>query len=153
MVEVLSGPVRRRRTPQEKIAIIQQTMEPGMTVSHVARLHGINAKQIFKWRRQYEDGSLTAVASGEEVVPASELAAANKQIRELQRLLGKKRWKLRSSKGPWSSVGQKNGLRTRPCCPGDNDDPAIRGDWIDVIRRILWRVRCIAIPGSAYCAP
>ncbi|MEC5342575.1 cation:dicarboxylase symporter family transporter [Brenneria populi] len=44
MVEVLSGPERRlRRTPQEKIAIIQQTMEPGMTVSHVARLHGINA--------------------------------------------------------------------------------------------------------------
>ncbi|MYL95644.1 transposase, partial [Citrobacter werkmanii] len=38
MVEVLSGPERRRRrTPQEKIAIIQQTMEPGMTVSHVAR--------------------------------------------------------------------------------------------------------------------
>lgn len=37
MVEVLSGPERRRRrTPQEKIAIIQQTMEPGMTVSHVA---------------------------------------------------------------------------------------------------------------------
>ena len=30
------------------------------------------------------------MASGEEVVPASELAAANKQIRELQRLLGKK---------------------------------------------------------------
>lgn len=29
MVEVLSGPERRRRrTPQEKIAIIQQTMEP-----------------------------------------------------------------------------------------------------------------------------
>lgn len=54
MVEVLSGPERRRRrTPQEKIAIIQQTMEPGMTVSHVARLHSINANQIFKWRKQY----------------------------------------------------------------------------------------------------
>jgi transposase len=39
-----------------------------MTVSHVARLHGINANQIFKWRRQYEDGLLTAVASSEEVV-------------------------------------------------------------------------------------
>lgn len=56
MVEVLSGPERRRRrTPQEKIAIIQQTMEAGMTVSHVVRLHGINANQIFKWRRQYEE--------------------------------------------------------------------------------------------------
>lgn len=43
MVEVLSGP-ERRHTPQEKIAIIQQTMEPGMTVSHVAHLHGINAR-------------------------------------------------------------------------------------------------------------
>ncbi|MGT0792812.1 hypothetical protein ACVODR_23155, partial [Shigella sonnei] len=34
--------------------------------------------------------SLTAVAAGEQVVPASELAAAMKQIKELQRLLGKK---------------------------------------------------------------
>nr|UGK56664.1 hypothetical protein [Escherichia coli] len=42
------GVVHRRK----KIAIIQQTMEPGMTVSHVARLHGINANQIFKWRKQ-----------------------------------------------------------------------------------------------------
>ena len=92
MVEVLSGS-ERRRTPQEKIAIIQQTIEPGMAVSHVARLHGINANQIFKWRRQYEDGSLTAVASGEEVVPVSELTAANKQIREIQRLPGKKTMK------------------------------------------------------------
>ncbi|MEY1637883.1 IS3 family transposase [Morganella morganii] len=91
MVEVLTGPERRRRrTPQEKIDIIQQTMQPGMSVSHVARLYGINANQIFKWRKQYENGSLTALKSGEDVVPASELAAANKQIRELQRLLGKK---------------------------------------------------------------
>lgn len=38
MVELLSGPERRRRRrsiSQEKIAIIQQTMEPGITVSHV----------------------------------------------------------------------------------------------------------------------
>ncbi|HGG4756902.1 TPA: IS3 family transposase [Salmonella enterica subsp. enterica serovar Ball] len=134
MVEVLSGPERRlRRTPQEKIAIIQQTMEPGMTVSHVARLHGINANQIFKWRKQYEDGLLTAVTSGEEVVPASWLAAANKQIRELQRLLGKKRWKQIFLKKPWSSVGQKNGLRMRPCCPGTTTN-----------RRLpeYWRVAC-----------
>lgn len=33
---------------------------------------------------------LTAITAGEDVVPASELAAAIKQIRELQRLLGKK---------------------------------------------------------------
>ena len=44
MVEVLTGAERRRRrTPQEKISIVQQTFEPGMTVSHVARLHDVNA--------------------------------------------------------------------------------------------------------------
>lgn len=65
-------------------------MQFGMSVSHVARLYGINANQIFKWRKQYESCSLTALKSGEDVVPVSELAAANKQTRELQRLLGKK---------------------------------------------------------------
>lgn len=73
-----------------KIAIIQQSMEPGMTVSHVTCLHGINANQTLKWSRQYKDGSLAVVASGEEVVHASEVAAANKQISELQLLLDKK---------------------------------------------------------------
>nr|WP_277450576.1 transposase [Klebsiella pneumoniae] len=38
---LLGQEARKRKTPQEKIAIIQQTMEPGMNVSHVARLHGI----------------------------------------------------------------------------------------------------------------
>ncbi|ENI6592183.1 TPA: IS3 family transposase, partial [Escherichia coli] len=78
------------RTTQEKIAIVQQSFEPGMTVSLVARQHGVAASQLFLWRKQYQEGSLTAVAAGEQVVPASELAAAMKQIKELQRLLGKK---------------------------------------------------------------
>ncbi|ENI9457684.1 IS3 family transposase, partial [Escherichia coli] len=75
---------------QEKIAIVQQSFEPGMTVSLVARQHGVAASQLFLWRKQYQEGSLTAVAAGEQIVPASELAAAMKQIKELQRLLGKK---------------------------------------------------------------
>ncbi|HAO2711896.1 TPA: IS3 family transposase, partial [Escherichia coli] len=90
MIDVLGSEKRRRRTTQEKIAIVQQSFEPGMTVSLVARQHGVAASQLFLWRKQYQEGSLTAVAAGEQVVPASELAAAMKQIKELQRLLGKK---------------------------------------------------------------
>ena len=44
----------------------------------------------FNQSSRYKEGSLTAVAAGEDVVPASELTAALKQVRELQRLLGKK---------------------------------------------------------------
>ncbi|WP_307963908.1 IS3 family transposase [Shigella flexneri] len=85
MIDVLGPEKRRRRTTQEKIAIVQQSFEPGMTVSLVARQHGVAASQLFLWRKQYQEGSLTAVAAGEQVVPASELA-----VKELQRLLGKK---------------------------------------------------------------
>lgn len=90
MIDVLGPEKRRRRTTQEKIAIVQQSFEPGMTVSLVARQHGVAASQLFLWCKQYLEGSLTSVVAGEQVVPASELAAAMKQIKELQRLLGKK---------------------------------------------------------------
>lgn len=39
-------------------------MEPGMTMSHVACLHGIQPSLLFKWKKQYQEGSLTAVAVG-----------------------------------------------------------------------------------------
>ncbi|MFC0574609.1 IS3 family transposase [Paraburkholderia solisilvae] len=90
-MEVLTGPERRRRwSADEKLAMVRETFEPGKTVSMVARLHGINPNQLFQWRKLHQDGSLSAVSAGEEVVPASELGDALKQIKELQRLLGKK---------------------------------------------------------------
>ncbi len=90
MIDVLRPEKCKQRTMQEKIAIVQQSFKPGMTVSLVARQHGVAASQLFLWRKQYQEGSLTAVAAGEQVVPASELAATMKQIKEVQRLLGKK---------------------------------------------------------------
>ena len=92
-----------------------------MTVSHVACLHGINANQIFKWRRQYEDGSLTAVSSGQDVVPASELAAATRQIRELQRLLGKKTMEAEILKEAVEYGRAKKWTAHAPLLPGDDE--------------------------------
>ncbi|WP_316890985.1 IS3-like element ISRso10 family transposase [Ralstonia edaphi] len=90
-MEVLTGPERRRRwSVEEKLAMVRESFEPGKTVSMVARRHGVNPNQVFQWRKLYQDGSLSAVSAGEEVVPASELAEALKQVRELQRMLGKK---------------------------------------------------------------
>ncbi|VGK03855.1 IS2 repressor TnpA [Klebsiella pneumoniae] len=70
MIDVLGPEKRRRRTTQEKIAIVQQSFEPGMTVSLVARQHGVAASQLFLWRKQYQEGSLTAVAAGEPLPSA-----------------------------------------------------------------------------------
>jgi len=51
-VDILSGVQRRRRwTPEEKIQIVEQTYVPGMSVSLVARRHGIGGNRLFTWRR------------------------------------------------------------------------------------------------------
>lgn len=90
-VEVITSVQRRRRwSTEEKVAIVQETYAPGMSVSMVARQHGVAPNQVFQWRRLYAEGALSAVGAGEEVVPASEYKALQHQVRELQRLLGKK---------------------------------------------------------------
>ncbi|WP_426117228.1 IS3 family transposase [Pseudomonas sp. DSP3-2-2] len=88
--ELLGQERRRRWSPEQKLAMVRESLEPGQSVSVVARRNGINANQLFLWRKLYQDGSLSAVSAGEAVVPASELSDAFKQIRELQRMLGKK---------------------------------------------------------------
>jgi transposase len=90
-IEVITSVQRRRRwSADEKAQIVQETYAPGMSVSLVARQHGIQPNQLFTWRRLYAAGALSAVGAGEEVVPASDYRALQQQVRELQRLLGKK---------------------------------------------------------------
>ena len=89
-VVTVSEERRRRWSVQEKAALVKETYEPGMSVSLVARKHGISASQLFNWRKLEREGALVAVHSGESVMPASELAAARAQIAQLQRMLGKK---------------------------------------------------------------
>ena len=38
---------------------MQLTMEPGASVAEIARSYGLNANQLFKWRRAWERGELT----------------------------------------------------------------------------------------------
>ena len=55
--------VRRWRSVAEKRRIVELTMVPGASVALVARAHGVNANQVFKWRREFERGELPAAAS------------------------------------------------------------------------------------------
>ena len=89
--EILTGPERRRRwSVAEKLEMVAESRQAGITVSLVARRRGISPSQLFTWRRLAEQGALTATQAEEEVVPASAFRAQQEQIRELQRLLGKK---------------------------------------------------------------
>jgi transposase len=67
MMEV--GAKRRRRSKQERRAIVEETLKPGASVSRVARAHDINANQVFAWRRLYREGQLEVSAGTKALVP------------------------------------------------------------------------------------
>jgi len=84
-----SQPGRRRRySLEEKRRFVDEARTSG--VSSVARKYGVSASQLFRWRRLADDGALEAIGADEEVVPVSEMKQLQNQVRELQRLLGKK---------------------------------------------------------------
>jgi transposase len=58
VVTLKDGRTRRFRSKQERRRIVEETMKAGASVALVARAHDVNANQVFKWRRQYEQGRL-----------------------------------------------------------------------------------------------
>jgi transposase len=54
----LAAPKRQQRTVQEKRRIVEETLAEGASVARVARAHGVNANQVFGWRRLYHAGRL-----------------------------------------------------------------------------------------------
>src|SRR3954465_13307307 len=57
-IAVLGTERRRRWSYQEKVRIIEETTEPGVTVSEVARRHGLAPSVVFTWRRLAREGRL-----------------------------------------------------------------------------------------------
>lgn len=59
---------RRRWSVQEKLRIVLETLEAGVSVPVVARRHCVNANQLFIWRSQYRRGELGANDGGDPAV-------------------------------------------------------------------------------------
>ena len=75
--------VRRWRSVSEKRQIVQLTMEPGASVALVARAHGLNANQLFKWRRAFERGELAdSSVSAQALLPVTIAPSSAAEISE-----------------------------------------------------------------------
>jgi len=59
-IQVRGRERRRFRTVEEKRRIVEAALEPGASVARVARAYGVNANQLFGWRRLYLEGRLEA---------------------------------------------------------------------------------------------
>ncbi len=90
-VEVITGVARRRRfTTEQKLLVVNETLQPGMSISYVARRHGFSPSLIFRWRRLMSEGGKEAVRADEDVVAASEVRRLEERVRDLERSLGRK---------------------------------------------------------------
>lgn len=58
---------RRYRTPEEKRRIVEETLTSETSVAIMARRHGVNANQLFQWRKLYQAGLLGASPSAAQV--------------------------------------------------------------------------------------
>jgi len=111
-VEILSSIQRRRRyTLDQKMAVLAEAGQPGMSISFVARKHGIAPSLLFGWRRRMAEGGKEAVRADDEVVSREELRAAQKRIRELERVLGKKTLENEILREAVKVAHEKNGYR------------------------------------------
>lgn len=119
-VEVITGVQRRRRwTPAQKLEWVRRTMEPGMSVSLLAREAGITASQLFQWRKAYTEGSLVAVGANEPVVPASELQEALRRVKQLEAALGRKTLENEILKEAVDFAKSKKWIARSPLLPGE----------------------------------
>ena len=95
-IELITGTARRRHwSTEQKPRIIEESFEPGETVSSAARRNGVAPNLLYRWRRLMSEGGVTAVGSDEAVVGNSEV-----------RKLGCGNWNGSSVARPW---------RTRSC--------------------------------------
>lgn len=83
-IEVISGAGGRRRwTLDDKARIVEETLEPGASVSVVARRHGLTPQQLFGWRREARKRSEASEDATPSFVPAVvDLASPHRRGRQ-----------------------------------------------------------------------
>src|SRR6185503_5856199 len=60
---------RQLRSRQERRQIVEETLQPGVSVARIARAYEINANQLFRWRKEYREGRLEAEPNANKLLP------------------------------------------------------------------------------------
>jgi transposase len=60
---------RRHRSKQERREIAEESLQPGASVAVIARSHGVNANQVFHWRKLLREGRLDVKTVSTQLMP------------------------------------------------------------------------------------
>jgi hypothetical protein len=112
-MELVTGVARRRRFSTElKLALVAETMQPGMSVSYVARRDGLSPAWRFRWRLMSEIGK-EALRADDNVVAGPRSAAWKSVCVSWNGCLATRPWKSRSSRRLANQRRQKNRFSCR----------------------------------------
>jgi transposase len=119
-IELITGALRRRRwSADEKAAMVAESLEPGVNVSELARLRGINRGLLLTWRR----AALRAASPADEAfvpIRIDEATASSAGLPDERRAAS-----VTADAAATPAVGtieiERGGLRIRFCGPGDTD--------------------------------
>jgi transposase len=87
---ITDGGRRRRWSANEKVRIVEETLEEGTSISVVARRNGVAPNLLYRWRRLMLDGGAVAVSEDDDVTSNRTVRQMEERIRELERQLGRK---------------------------------------------------------------
>ena len=128
---LLGQEARKRKTPQEKIAIIQQTMEPGMDdvalrkLAHIEEDVLAHLDVLVKDEIRHEQASARALGplDGQPLCRrvVAQLRGRRRQARELQRLLGKKTMEVEILKEAVEYGQSRKWIAHAPLLPKDGE--------------------------------
>jgi transposase len=69
-IVITEPPAKRRcRSKQERRQVVEETLQPGASVAVIARQHGVNANQVFHWRKLYREGRLDVESAAVQLLP------------------------------------------------------------------------------------
>ena len=119
--EILTGVQRRRRwSTAEKIPLVEESQQPGSSVSFVARRYGLSPSLLFRWKRRMLEGGHQAVQADEELVAISRVRALERRVRDLERLLGRKTMEVEILKEALDLARAKKAISLSSSAPGDS---------------------------------
>jgi transposase-like protein len=75
----------RRFTAEQKLEILREAEQPGVTVSEVCRRHGLSPSVLYRWRAVAQSGSTVALKRDTQRKPRKDDAEARYKA-EIERL-------------------------------------------------------------------
>jgi len=72
---------RKYRSKEERRRIAEETLALGASVAVIARAHGVNANQVFQWRKLYHEGRLDPATASTQLIPVRVADVLSQDVR------------------------------------------------------------------------